>query len=147
MATLTFYHHARVDGGRGTGIEINDCSTLEYFEVESEEFNPSLLWYVDLSCDGENLPTEAETGRRWFLDNEEALVGIVLEVAEAVEVGFDVEIRPFHQVFEDRPAGTRVSVLVSAIHRLQAREVAQELREMAHNLRSLLERLVSESLV
>jgi hypothetical protein len=147
MTKLTFYYHERVDGGRRTGIEINDTSALEFYQEESEDVDPALLWYVDLYCEGEYLPGEAEVARRWFLDNEKPLAEILLDVAGEIDVGFDVEVRPFRRVVNDGPGGCRVHVLVSAIHRLQAREVARDLREVAQSWRSLLERLVSESLV
>jgi hypothetical protein len=147
MTKLTFYHNVRVDGGRRTGIEINDTTAMEFYQEESLDVDPALLWYVDLSCEAEGLPREAEVARRWFLDNEKPLVGILLGVAGEIEVGFDVEVRPFRRAVNDGPGGCRVKVVVSAIHRLQAKEVARDLREVAQSWRSLVERLVSESLV
>jgi hypothetical protein len=147
MATLGFYHDVRADGGRRTGVEVNGSCELELYEEESGDFDPALLWYVDLSCEGESLPPERELARLWFLNNEQPLVEILLSVADRIEIGFDVEARPFRRIIADGPGGSRVSVSVSAIHRLQAREVATELRSLTRNWRNLLERLVSESLV
>jgi hypothetical protein len=147
MTTLGLYHDVRVDGGRRTGLEINGSCELELFEEESRDFDPAILWYVDLACEGESLPRDPGYARQWFLDNEKPLAEILLSVADEIDIGFDVEVRPFRRTFEGGPGGTRVSVSASAIHRLQAREVAAELRELTRNWRSLVERLVSESLV
>ncbi len=136
MATLGFYHDVRVDGGRRTGIEVNGSCELELFQEESGDFDPALLWYVDVSCVGESLPAERELARLWFLNNEKALCRILLGVADEIDIGFDVETRPFRRIVEDGPGGSRVSVSVSAIHRLQAREVATELRALTRNWRA-----------
>ena len=73
MPKLTFYHQARFDGGRRTGISLDDDATsLHFFETGAaeEDYDPRLLWYVDLRCEGNAIPGEPQAARDWFLDNE-----------------------------------------------------------------------------
>lgn len=148
MPKLTFFHQVRVDGGVRTGIEIDDAIALEFFQTETEEFDPVLLWYVDIVCDGDNLPGEPETARQWFLDNERFFVDLLLvPAADELEIGFDPEVRPFRRIRDAAPGGCRAVMIASAMRRVHAREIAGNLRRVAESWRGLLTHLERYSLV
>jgi len=147
MSRLTFYRHARFDGGVRTGIEIGDVSALESYEPETADFDPALLWFVDVTCEGEGLPDQPEAARQWFLDNAGSFSEFLTAAAGHWERGFDVELRPFRREVDTGPGGSRVVILVSAVRRIQAREVARQLQELARNWRLLLETLTPLTVV
>jgi len=148
MSKLTFFHQIRVDGGVRTGIEIDDTRALESFQTERDEFDPVLLWYVDIICDGDNVPREPEAARQWFLDNERFFVDLLLvPAADELEIGFDPEVRPFRRTRDAGPGGCRIVIIVSAMRRVHAREIAGEIRGVAESWRGLLTHLDRYSLV
>src|SRR5438309_1549162 len=68
-STLTFYRQERADGGVRTGIMAGDSTVLELFEAPEEEYDPSLIWSIDIRCHGSSLPFNAEGARAWLLEN------------------------------------------------------------------------------
>ena len=69
MPNLTFYRQARIDGGIRTGIELDEDAVFEHFEEGGPELDPTLLWYVDLRCQGPGLPDEPRKAREWLIDH------------------------------------------------------------------------------
>ena len=148
MAELTFYHQVRVNGGERTGIDGESGPLLHYFQEGTEEFDPSLLWYVDVRCSGDQLPRDPQAAREWFLKNASFFVEHLKQVADAhLGPGFDADYLPYQQEIQDAPDGARVRIVVSAARRLVARNVASELRDVAGRWTQLLDRLVPLSLV
>lgn len=147
MTKLTFFHQVRVDGGVTTGIEIDDTRALESIQVETEEFDPVLLWYVDFICEGDNVPGEPEPARQWFLDNEQFFVrSMLMPATEELEIGFDPEVRPFRRIRDAGPGDCRVTMIVSAMRRVDARTIAGRIRQVAESWRELLTNLERYSL-
>jgi hypothetical protein len=87
------------------------------------------------------LPDQPDAAREWFLHDAGFFSDFLTAAAEHLERGFDVELRPFRRVVEAGPGGSRVEILVSAVRRLQARELAGQLQQLARNWRLLLESL------
>jgi hypothetical protein len=133
MATLTFYRQARADGGLRTGIEIDGETLLEDYLPGGQEHDPALLWYVDLRCEGDSLPTEPEAVREWFLENARLIQSGFATCAEELKVGvdsFDQDFRPYERRIGQTPDGTVLRVCVSAVRRMDARKIAVELRRI-----------------
>src|SRR5438874_10628438 len=94
MHTLSFYRQARQDGGVRTAIEVDSETTFHQFEPGSEESDPALLWYVDLRCEGEDLPSEPEDARKWLLANADLIKHGFRLLADKVAAGVDWSVYP-----------------------------------------------------
>jgi hypothetical protein len=145
---LTFYHQVRADGGERTGIDLDGQSLLQHYQEESSDFDPSLLWYVDIVCQAATLPDDPERARNWFLEHEAFFGDAIRNVArEELGAGFDTEVRPFRREMENGPDDARVRIVVAAVRRLVARQVADRLREVADHWKQLVSRLDPMSVV
>jgi hypothetical protein len=144
MTKLAFYHQVRFDGGRRSGISLNDDSTSLHFfegEVEEEDYDPRLLWYVDVRCEGDVLPTEPQAARDWFLANEPYFVAEIRGLADEIAIGVDNDIWPYQRELASPPDGCQAEVAVQAIRRLTGREMADNLRRLAVDWHPLLTQL------
>ena len=118
MTTLTLYHQVRVDGGERTGIEVSGLEVMHFFQEGSGEHDPALLWWVDLECAGQRLPTDAVGARAWFTKNQSFFVAALSQIADAqLNAGFDVDVRPYDKSFDSGPDESRVRIAISAIRR------------------------------
>jgi hypothetical protein len=132
VTNLTFYCQARVDGGRRWGIDSAVGELLQHFEPGSTDPNPSLLWFIDVLCEGESLPDDPQGARDWFLKNQDFFVKHLTKIAdEQLDLGFDAEYRPYEREIADGPDLARVKIAASAIRRVVAREMAAHVREVA----------------
>jgi hypothetical protein len=142
MTEIAFFHQVRADGGERTGIDVDGQSVLQYFQPERSDFDPALLWYIDIVCEGENLPEEPDSIREWFLTHAAYFTGLLESICQRdLHAGFDSELRPFQREFSGGPEGAGVRVVVSAVRRLVARQVAERLQEVAINWKEILSRL------
>jgi hypothetical protein len=82
LASLTFYHQVRADGGVRTGIETDGAEILHSFTPGGEEDDPALLWYVDVECEGANLPRDGLAARDWFLIHSDFFVAEFARIAD-----------------------------------------------------------------
>ena len=148
MTKLTFYHQARADGGKRTGIESDRDTLLHHFAPGHEEHDPALLWYVDLRCEGEGLPDTPEGARDWFVRNTDYFVAQLRAMAnDGLSAGFDPDLMPLERHLADAPDGVHVTVVVSAVRRLLARDIGPRLREFADHWGELLSQLCPLSAV
>jgi hypothetical protein len=143
MASLTFYRQQRADGGIRTGIDADGSTLVEDFQEGDQEQDPALLWYIDLRCEGDALPTEVEPALEWSRANAEGFAEILETVADHLAAGIDSEALPYRQPFPDRLPSAGIEVAVSAMRRVAARNVAQELRHMSGHWAALLDALSS----
>ena len=147
MTKLTFYHQVRADGGERTGIDSDESQLLHFFQPGRGEADPALLWYLDVRCEGDGLPDDGTVARDWFLTHQAFFVSQLTKVAdEELSAGFDAEMRPFQREIV-APDGTRVLIVVSAVRRLVAREIAKNIRQVSQNWKSLMGQLVPLSVV
>jgi hypothetical protein len=144
MSMLTFYRQARADGGLRTGVDLDGVTLLETFEPGGEEHDPTLLWYLDLRCEGNDLPAEPETAQEWLRENAEAIRNGLAACADELAVGLDLsgeDLQPYERSLPRQPDGSRLRIYVSAIRRHEARQIAGELRSLSrtwdHVLREL----------
>ena len=144
MSMLTFYRQARADGGLRTGVDLDGVTLLETFEPGGEEHDPTLLWYLDLRCEGNDLPAEPETAQEWLRANAEAIRNGLATCADELAVGLDLpdeDLQPYERSLPRQPDGSRLRIHVSAIRRPEARQIAGELRSLSrtwdHVLREL----------
>lgn len=131
MAEVTFYHQERADGGRRTGVTVDGDSVAHGFLTGSEEYDPSLVWYVDVTVQTTSPPSR-ETALVWLERHTPEIRLALLETAGLLELGIDANSMPA----EFGRKGIRVTV--SAMRRLVGRQIAQKLSHFAETDWSLL---------
>src|SRR5438445_6610645 len=91
MDKVTFYYQKRQDGGLRAGVDFNGDRVLERFEPgpQEEPRNSALLWFVDLRCAGEGLPSEPEELRKWFLDRSKPIQSALRQLAKDLAAGIE----------------------------------------------------------
>ena len=131
MSKLTFYHQKRRDGALRTGVELNDERILENYEPGDSPQDSALLWFVDVRCSGEPIPSQPEAVRQWLLERGGAVGPSLRQLAEDLAAGID----PDWPVKKEVPTADGVSMVIycSAIRRLSGREIAGILSALAEH--------------
>jgi hypothetical protein len=130
MATMTFYHQERADGGRRTGLDVDGEAVLHSFAPgNDEESDPTLLWYVDVRISDAAPPTSHEEAAAWLARHADEIQAALSAAAGELGCGIDVDLLPWQ--FEYRAASEPILVSVSAMRRLAAREVGAKLQALA----------------
>ena len=141
MDHLTFYRQARVDGGVRTGIDVNGQSLLEAFQSGGDQHDPALLWYVDVRFQGEHFPTNSDAVSDWLIQRSKTVRKGLNEAAEELAIGFDSELKPYERIISEPSDDAQIRVVVSAIRRIEGRDIAPELREISANWETILQQL------
>ena len=131
MTMLSCFKQVRVDGGTRLGIDVDGETVLGRFDPGPAESDPILAWYVDIRCEGEHLPDDAESAQRWFLDNSELIRAALSALADEIRAGVDVDCWPLQWEATPIPPDVRVTIVCSAIRRVQAQQMAEQLRIIA----------------
>ena len=130
MSQIVFYRQERYDGGVRAGIEVNGERVWHTFTPGALDSNPALLWYVDLNVEGESLPIDSETARRWLLDHGEVFKRGLEEAAGQLEIGLDAdEPWPYVLPLSGGPPGVEARLTVSGVRGLGDGELAEKLKE------------------
>ena len=69
------------ESGRESTASPDRCCIT--FRRAQKKFDPSLLWYVDVRCSGDQLPRDPQAAREWFLKNARFFVEHLKQVADA----------------------------------------------------------------
>ena len=147
MAKLIFYRQKRYDGGMRTGIELDGQPIAEQFEPGEGERDPALVWFLDLRCEGEGVPEDEDEARQWLLGRSSSIRDALRRFAEKLRIGADRDDSVLKWTeFADVPPGVEMAIVGSAIRRVEAREFASVLGEMADHWNLWLHDLFSESL-
>jgi hypothetical protein len=147
MATIWYYKNVRYDGGVRTGIDINGERILHRFINSSEDEDPALLWFVDVECDGAELPTDPDAARNWLLAQIPTIQQRMNEVADHFEVGIDGLSAPYVKSWSDPANGVTIRIRCSAIHRLVGVDFSRRLREVATDMESDVQSLPIDELL
>lgn len=131
MSKLTYYRQKRMDGGTRTGVEVGGVTVLGRFEHDAEETDPVLRWYVDLRCEGARLPGDPEAVRNWLLDNAGLIRDALHALAEELRAGMDFDTWPLQWKVPKGPRGVRMTIVCSVTRRLDARDIARVLADIA----------------
>jgi len=145
MPTLTFHRQKRADDGVRTGVEVDGRTLAEDFQEGSEEHDPALLWYIDLRCEGDSLPTETESVLDRFRRESEALTSVLHSAADEIGAGVDSESLPHQSKFHDRVPDAVIQVAVSAMRRVASRNVAEELHRIADDWQNALDAITANA--
>lgn len=141
MEKLAFYRQARADGGVRTGVDLNDTPLLHDFQKGTDDRDPTILWYVDVEFEGDALPRDAEEARQWLLRRSRSIANSLLAAADEISAGIDVGSWPVKQSMVYLPRGVLGTVGFSAIRRVDCRQIAERLRELANQWRSIIRAL------
>ena len=133
MNEMTWFRQKRVDGAIRTGIDVNDTYVFHLFENESNEPDPVLLWFVDVRCKGARLPTKPEEARKWFLEHSEIVRAALLNLAEELRAGMDVDVPPLQRKVPGAPRGVKMSIVCSVSLRIIGLEFASVLTNIAEH--------------
>jgi hypothetical protein len=142
MHELTFFRQERHDGGIRMGVELDGETLLLSHnepgppENEDDPLGPALLWFVDIRCRGDNLPSDAESARRWFLKNRDALTEGLEEFAQELMAGADDD-SPIQHPGSLAPTGNgpgeelEVNYVCSSIRRVKGPKLSEAIKEIA----------------
>ena len=139
MDKLNFYHQKRSDGGLRSGVDFNDERVLENFQPGTEPEDSALLWFIDVRCSAENLPSEPESIRRWFLDRSDVIQSALNQLAGELPAGMDSGW-PIHRGIPTED-GVKMTVFCSAVRRLTGREISQVLSDLKNAWPDLIKHL------
>jgi hypothetical protein len=142
-STLIFYRQAREDGGVRTGIELGGSRIFERFEAPTEEYDPSLIWSIELRFRGESVPHSAEEARSWLLGQSEVVEEGLDRYAEHLRAGSDPtgDYPLTWSDFRQLPGDLTVEVACTAQRRVDALQLGSYLRSVAKNWESFVESL------
>jgi hypothetical protein len=119
MHSLSFYRQMRQDCGVRTAIELDGDVVFHRFEAGTPDIDPALLWYVDLRCEGNDLPSDPEQARVWLLENTGPIKEGFRRLAEKLRAGVDISIYPIEwSEFPSSPEGVHMSIVCSTVGRL-----------------------------
>ena len=139
MPNLTFYRQARIDGGIRTGIDLNEDTIFEYFEEGGPDVDPTLLWYVDLRCQGPGLPDQPREAREWLVDQAEVISEGFSRCASEFEAGRDIDPYPLlWSQFQGVPEGVEMTIACATNRRRWAISVPSLLRDIGLHWRERL---------
>lgn len=140
MSSIVFFRQARMDGGIRTGIDV-DGAGWEYYEGGSEEYDPALIWYVDLRAQGDHLPGSLEDARQWLLDQESLVNATYQQLVERLEVGMDPDVWPLKVENVQTFPGSFLAAVCSCMRRISARQMSTTVQEIADGWKEYLRRL------
>lgn len=146
MSKLTFFRQARSDGGIRTGVEIDDTLLLHRFQEGSREDDPSIAWFVDVRFEGPQLPHEAEDARAFLLARRDVVASGLLQLADELKTtGIDADAWPLTRPLSDPEERVSAALVCSAIRRLDGREIAARLSDVAREWTMIIGELQAEA--
>jgi hypothetical protein len=154
MPKLTFYRQKRFDGGIRTGLEWGfefdatsegDATLLERFEPGDEDRDPSLLWFVDIRCDGPGVPRLLEEAPRWFLSTKPVIDDGLARFADHLRrVGSDLDDYPLEWSEFPNADDVERKIVCSANRRIECRELAEILDDVRDHWSEWIEEMIEE---
>jgi hypothetical protein len=125
-----------------TGLLVEGCTALEVFDdVPDEEYDPVLLWSVDLRCEGKRVPGGTEEARKWLLDHEPTIKEAFQTLSEELKVGMDYNDLPLLWNVPKPPRGVRARIACHAMYRADALEMRKVIADISEHWRELIEKL------
>jgi hypothetical protein len=141
MPKVTFFRQGRVDGGIRTGIEIDGETSFHRFEEGTGDPDPTLVWYVDVICQGRAIPKSPETAYQWLSDQGELLKDATERLSAKLKTGIDGDLWPLKVPLKNAPEGSRITIAVSASGLVGGREIARVIRDVGTHWKTNLKRL------
>lgn len=145
MSNLTFFRQTRNDGGIRTGVEVDDTLLLHCFEEGNDEDDPSIAWFIDLRFEGPEFSHEAEGARAFLLDRQNMICSALAKLAEELNAtGVDAGAWPLQRPLPAAGDGVSLTLVCSALRRLDGRHIGGRLTELASKWASIVSALPAE---
>ncbi len=141
MAKLTFYRQVRQDDASRTGLAIDNVLRMMDFTPGSPEPDPALSWYLDVRCEGNGVPNEPEQARAWMLRHAPLFQQGLHCFADELKTGIDTDIYPVQRVMPSPPPDATVKLVCSAMRRMKALDIAEQIERMGADWNALLNKL------
>jgi hypothetical protein len=143
MPKFSVYQQERNDGGSRIGISFDDESDWQVFEPGPTDDDSTLRWYVDVRGEGDGVPDNAGDLYDWLRSSKmtELIRRETSSFSAQLATGIDQGAWPVRHVIANPPAGVRLSLVTSAIRRVDALEIADIVRRFGEDWPDLLERL------
>ena len=147
MRSLIFFEQKRHDGTIRTGIEADGDTTLLGLIIEGpsdredDPLGSALLWYTEIRCRGENLPTEPEEARSWLISRADVFGPTLIKLAKQVKVGWDADFPISCKDFPTLDRGFEAEFVCSAIRKLSNPALSEVIERFASEFVSKLNRL------
>ncbi len=134
MRTVTLYRQARVDGGVRTGAEVDGRTVFMHFVPGDDDEDSALLWFIDVQISADNVPSRLELLQQWLVQHDGPVRAVLQEMADDLSLGIDTDGWPFSR--SKQFGALLVKVSCSAVRRLESREIALHLRDIAAHWQS-----------
>lgn len=143
MPNFVFFRQKRQDGGIHTGLDWENDTQWESFEPGETEGDPVLEWWVDLRGEGPEVPDDPEELPDWLRRHGGPIRDGFAVVAEELRAGIDAGsgswpvLRPLPPTIP----GTQLVIGMSALRRVNGREVPNVMNYVAEHWEELIARL------
>ena len=146
MSQITFFRQARADGGIRTGVELDGNLLLHRLDEGAADDDPGLIWFIDVGFEGEGLPHEAELVRDFLLGRKSETAAALAQFSDEISAtGVDSGAWPLRRRVPDSAGGVSVTLTCSAIRRLEGREIASKLSDLARDWAAIVGDLPAET--
>ena len=146
MRRITFFRQKRKDGGVRTGVDVGHDTVLSRFRAGAGDRDPTLIWWVDVRAEGPALPETGEEAREWFVSQKGVVQQALVSFADELSIGLDVSDSPVKRVVPPGKGNgrkTTLSIVVSAVRRLDAIKLSKVLTDIARNWDAYVQDLVA----
>ncbi len=144
MYKISFYRQGRRDGGVRVGIEVDGETILARFEKGGEEEDPILSWFLDVDSEADDVPSDIEGVRDFFLAEAPSIKAGLENLAREIEVGLDVDSWPVRVAFEGNSPARNFRATCFSNRRAEARRMPEVVRDTATRWEPLVRGLVPE---
>ena len=135
MSKVTFYVQKRTDNGKRIGLLVDGETLFQRFEAGKGDWDPGLAWFVDLRCEGETIPAQADEARDWLLSRADLFAKELTLFANDLTTGIDPDVWPVQRRIASGLPGLRMEIVSSAMRRIEPEELAQAMRGIASGLK------------
>ena len=132
MATVEFFLHHRRDGGERTGFAVNGTLVRQQFDDRWDD--PTLVWFVELTAHGADVPDDPDDANHWFSHHVPEFRPLLKEAADMLDGDADYETWPVR--LKGEVGGTRLELRVYAAHGFGPRALSAEILALARDLGS-----------
>lgn len=137
MNRILLFKNIRQDGGIRFGFDVNGVTLFEHFEEGNSEFDPALVWFLDVEIEYEGPPPGPlpQDWRTWFLSLASEINRGLDELADRLELGIDNDWLPFRHEstiafsFLGQNIPAKIRIKGSAQKRIRNTEVAEQIRQ------------------
>ncbi len=156
MPSLIYFRQKRFDGGVRTGVELElesdlaglqefpvGLTLLEDYEEGTADRDPSLLWYVDIRCEGPGIPDDSALASQWFLQNKESIViGLSMFADHLREVGADIDQYPMQWSEFPSIDGVKIRLTGTAVRRIDSLRFSEILDDIREHWSERMEKMI-----